>query len=250
MKNPIPFIILILFIVHHCYAQENKIGYRLGIGGSTPSKEIGPWQDPLFLNLTGNSNSFNQEGGLGFRGGLVINVYINDVLSFQPELLYTSSSITNTRANQNVIVQIGEQIMLEEEEVTYALRYIELPLLLKYNFYKRWSILGGISPAFNIYSKIHMNYWEPNNDSGIDDIYWRGGTYTTAEEDIEKFDFDYANKILANANIELNYRVGRRGFLFLNYSGSINDIFKIDELDGYNMKCKFQTFTFGFGGIF
>ena len=107
--------------------------------------------------------------------------------------------------------------------------------------------MAGLSPAFNIYSKVHMNYWEPDQISNIDDVVWQGGVYTSAKEEVEKFPFDYSNKVVLNAIAEINFRICRIGFMFLNYSGSLSNIYKIEELNGYNMKTKFETITFGFG---
>lgn len=249
MKNSV-FLIVLFFLAFEGFAQENKFGFRLGIGGLTPSQDIGPWQNASFLSVTGNSEPFNQQGGIGFRGGFLVDVYLTEIFRFQPELLFTSSSISNTRPSKNAIVRMGEEIMLEEEEIIYALRYIELPLLLKCKVYRKWSILTGLSPSINVYSKVHMNYWEPTEGAYQEDFFWRGRTYTAAQEETEKYDFDYANKFLLNAVVEINYKLGRIGFVFLNYSGSLSNIYEVDELDGFNMESRIQSITFGFGGLF
>lgn len=231
-------------------AQDNRFGIRLGIGGINSSEKIGPWMDPGFLMMTGNTKAFEQNGGISIRAGILAEIYLNDVLSFQPELLFTTAEVENKRPNNNVIVQLGQQVMLEEERATYALRYIEVPMSLKYNFYRKWSILAGMSPAFNVYSKIHMNYWQTDPGNTVDDVQWGGNTYSSASEEVEKFAFDHATKIVINANAELNFNIGRRGFLFLSYSASLNNIYNLDDINGYNMKTKFQTISFGIGGLF
>ena len=89
-------------------AQETRIGIK---AGGTLSTFVG-------ADVTSSSSS-----KLGFHGGFVANLGINDRFSIQPELLYSMKG-TEDKANSGTTTITGYQ----------TLHYLDVPVMLKANF--------------------------------------------------------------------------------------------------------------------
>lgn len=116
---------------------------------------------------------------LGFNGGVFLKVAINRNFAFQPELLFSTQGAELEYNNSFVT-----------GTVTYHLNYLQVPLMLTYNFTRNVNLHGGIYLASLLSS---------NTKNGSDD-----GSFNF-EEQISKSNFqsiDYG--LLVGLGVDLN----------------------------------------------
>ncbi|MCH4897011.1 PorT family protein [Marinilabiliaceae bacterium JC040] len=111
-------------------------------------------------------NSYDYNVGLGFYVGIVEELILNDMLSLQPEILFS---------------RVGAKDK-DDSSTTYILDYLSIPLMLKVYFTDDISFQMGPCFGFNLYSKGH-NKAKTNNFT-----------------DVKKFDYSMA----LGAGYELN----------------------------------------------
>lgn len=81
-------------------------------------------------NVKGDDSSMDSRVGPLFGGFAVVG--INDKISFQPELLYSSEGATDEASNEGM-----------NAEETLTLDYLNIPLLFKYSLGKGFNLLAG-----------------------------------------------------------------------------------------------------------
>jgi len=90
------------------HAQESRLGFKAGIS---------------FASYAGSDKTSSSSSKVGFHGGLVANLGLNDRFSLQPELLYSMKGV-------------ADQLTLGTTTITghQTLHYVDLPVLLKATF--------------------------------------------------------------------------------------------------------------------
>ncbi|AMJ67617.1 hypothetical protein AXW84_20995 [Hymenobacter sp. PAMC 26628] len=105
MKKTILFTVLLAVTAAAAHAQSPSFGIKAGAS---------------LTNVVGSSTmGFDIKNKLGFHGGFIANLPINDVFSIQPELLY---SMKGYKINEDD----GFGAMLERKQ---TLDYIDIPVL-------------------------------------------------------------------------------------------------------------------------
>ncbi|WP_075603520.1 outer membrane beta-barrel protein [Saccharicrinis aurantiacus] len=243
---------VLCFVTHTSIAQQHfegiNWGFKLGLLNNNFDSDVGPWTDPVALKETGNSNPFQKVGNIGIQLGGFIGYDFNDYLALQADLQYTHKGEEYTRASNQVYkVYSNGGSSSEEEFIRYQLRYIELPLAIRITPIRRFSIKLGISPGFNIYSKIKYNSWiEDSNNKLLNEYPFNQMEIDAVKQETDKVDFDYASPVIISGLAELNYNM-KRGFLFISYNASFTDIFSVNKLNGYNYQTTDAYVSFGYG---
>jgi len=105
------------FLTAGLFAQEAKLGLKGG------------------LNVSTLSNSQNSESGskLGLNAGLLAHIHLSPSWSLQPEIMYSSQ---------------GAKYTVADGEHALNLNYINIPLLLQYNFDNGFRVQTGPQVGF------------------------------------------------------------------------------------------------------
>jgi hypothetical protein len=103
-------------------------------------------QDPKFGVKAGLNVSKLTAAGYdwraGFHGGLLSHIHVTPAFSLQPEVLYSSQ---------------GAKYSMGSQEVTRKLNYVNVPVLLQYNFNNGFRLQGGPQVGFLIAAKDKVN---------------------------------------------------------------------------------------------
>ncbi len=127
MKKTVLFTVaLLMFIVLKCKAQEITYGVRLGANLSSISS------DDIPENL--------KDSRFGIVAGFLAEVPINQKWSIQPEFQYSS---------------------LGNDDESLRVDYLQLPIILKYNFSKLFNVHVGPQVGLKIWE------WEDNSEGEI-----------------------------------------------------------------------------------
>lgn len=120
-------------------------------------------QDPKFGVKAGLNASTLTSGGYdwraGFHGGLLAHIHVTPAFSLQPEIMYSS---------QGAKYDIGNN-----QQVTRKLNYINVPVLLQYNFNNGFRLQGGPQVGFLIDAKdklgdVDINTVNTDNFNSVD----------------------------------------------------------------------------------
>lgn len=113
---------------------------------ATAQMQLGPKLGLNISNLHGN-DAGESKSKLGFTVGAFFNVKLNDYLAIQPEVYYTTKGAKDTTIYDN-----------QSYDYTFALEYVEIPLLVKVliplGSKIRSTIFVGPSIAFNSSAKV------------------------------------------------------------------------------------------------
>ncbi len=120
MKKIILFVSIIAFIAVKTNAQGFRFGAKLGANLSKIS-----------------GKSFNEAFNLGYHAGLFAEIDFTKTWGIQPELLLNQSSTRTTDFNGNLL-----------PDITTRLNYLSIPILVRYNFAKIFTLNAG--PQFGI----------------------------------------------------------------------------------------------------
>ena len=114
---------------------------------NTPNIEFGLHAGINFANLSGIEESkYKSDLNLGF----FFDFRINDKLWFHPEVLIKSGS----GARSLDPYETGDEnldVLLADAKLERNLGYVQVPILMKYKFYRGWGVEGGIQPALMLY---------------------------------------------------------------------------------------------------
>ena len=122
------FFLTFLFLSTACIGQVS-VGAKLGFNLATMTI------DPGFTSL-------GKGPALGFHGGTVFNIGLSNMLSVQPEILFTQKGL---KFSDNFISQ------------TYTIQYFEFPVLLKFAFGNeevKGFLIGGPFAGYSTSQKI------------------------------------------------------------------------------------------------
>lgn len=203
MKNTFLFAALALGIAGTAQAQSVSFGVKAGAS---------------LTNSTGDGAS-NAKNIVGFHGGLVANLPINDAFSIQPEVLYSMKGSK------------GENSLLGyTTKVTSRLHYIDVPVLARVNAGGLFFELGP-QVGFLVAAK-----QKRENSGGA-----LAGTYNTDIKDgVQTVDFGYA--------AGLGYQVSNGPGIGLRYNGGFIDT-KNPSSSSAVRNSAFQLYlTYMFGG--
>ncbi len=186
--------------------------------------------------------------------GLKVKIKLNRIFSLQPEIFYGGKGGAYRRANTSVTTIGGNGQNQAQYYKRYRLDYIEMPVLLNVNIthllYKnigddriKVQLCSGISPAINLRSTFRYNVFEA------------GKSYGPMVEQKEKFkvkQFDHAKNFLLNVMVDLSFNFqDKKGDykmqVFLRWYRTLDNVYNISELDGYNMDTKMHTVSLGYG---
>lgn len=148
---------------------------------------------------SGGSSAFTDS--FGFHAGLIANYSFSDKLSIQPELLYVQKT---GGTNTNVA---GTTVFLKSDR-----DYIDLPVMLKYNFASNFSLELGPQIGFLITENTGLTF--SDGDSSVQDI----------KLDAESVDF--------SINLGISYTIVPKYLIQLRYSHGLSKVF--DSLDDKN----------------
>jgi hypothetical protein len=241
-------IVFLLSITFIAKASDGEIrwGVKGGFTIGSFNSDIGPWKDYMALYLTGNSEPFEIAARGGICGGLVMNYSMSDFFSLYSELLYSPKGSAYERVSRDVM-QVSQSggTRPQKDKVKYALDYIELPLGISMTPHRRFNFKLGIAPAFNVSSRIKSSYWKEDNNDRMNEPPFNNIPGTPVKQEYDKMDFDYAKSVIFSAAFELNYNVSD-GYIFVNISQSLGDVYSIEELNGYNMKTRNTVVSIGY----
>ncbi|MGV6832325.1 MAG: porin family protein [bacterium] len=120
------FIVIALLVVGSTLnAQDIKFGLKAGAN---------------LTNITGDD--FDVDPRFSFHGGFVAQISFSDLVSLQPEVIYSSQGFT------------GEDVV--GNDVTGKLDYILLPIMVDLNLADGFSVQGGPQLGFNVTDKIEI----------------------------------------------------------------------------------------------
>ena len=112
------------FIIFTANAQKVYFGIKGGVNVSS-------------LNYNDNSE---RESKIGFHVGGLAHIHASNTWAIQPEILYSLEGAKSTLAGTN-------------NEVTYNLNYINVPVLLQYFFHNGFRLEGGPQIGFLLSAK-------------------------------------------------------------------------------------------------
>lgn len=121
-------LILLGLIINNSNAQITSFGIKVG------------------ANLTTLTNNDNFENKFGVNFGAVADIELSEVLSWQPEILYSAQGYDGTFNNENVKAKID---------------YFIIPMILDYEFVNNLSLQAGPQFGFNIRAERELGTQEP-----------------------------------------------------------------------------------------
>jgi hypothetical protein len=133
MKNTIIILATIFCMMHNLYAQDKiNIGVKGGINIASMSN-VGS----ASASFGSSSSSNKNKPRILPHFGIYSEIKVNDVFSFQPELLFSMKGYSNEAKAIN-----GFTSSSSETNNKLALSYIDIPLQMRFNFNK-FHILAG-----------------------------------------------------------------------------------------------------------
>lgn len=111
------------------FAQDPKYGLKAGVN---------------FATITNSGGDLKP----GFNGGVLAHVHVTPAFSLQPEVMYSNQGTKSSSANK------------------VLLNYINIPLLLQYNFHNGFRLQGGPQVGFLLEAKSKAGNVETDIASG------------------------------------------------------------------------------------
>ena len=166
MKKLIVLVTVALF-AFNAQAQDIKLGLKAGVN---------------LTSLTGDD--LDVDPRFSYHAGVVANVSFSDLVSLQPEVIYSSQGVN------------GET---QGTDFTGKLDYIQVPIMVSLNLADGFSVHGGPQIGFNVTDKVEF------------ESMFQTGTFNAKSVDL-------------NLNLGLQYSFGSSLFLQLRYSYGIINI--------------------------
>ncbi len=193
-------------IQQSAFAQDMKSGFKLGLNVAN-IKEDGT----------------DTKSKVGFHGGVFIEAFLNDKISIQPELLYSSQG-TKEDVPKNMGFHFSGTGVLK-------LDYIQIPVMFKYYPIKNLSITAGPQIGFLVQSKLKLDT----------------STYFQSQVIIDN---DKLNDLLNKLDYGLNFglEVNTHGLFFgARYNLGLTDIYKDGALKTSDAKAYNSVFQLSTG---
>jgi len=184
MKKLLIFTAIVLFGFTNVNAQEEM---QFGVKGGVN-----------FATITGdNTDSFESRTCLNF--GLVMELPISDVFSFQPELLYSCQGADYSEDLSEFDISITSKSTNSTDIGTYKIDYLNLPLMAKYYVAEGFSLEAGPQIGFLLSAKVEYDF---AGESGEVDI----------KDDVKGIDFGvnfgFGYKFDGGLNLGARYNLG------------------------------------------
>ena len=157
-------VVVVLLVANNAFSQA-KFGVKAGVNFSSLS-DVEYFTDKGYL-LT----QFEKDGmATGFHVGVFSNVCLGNIISFQPELLFSMQG-----GNMQEFLGIGG--LPATSNIAYQLGYIQIPLLFEIKPVANFGILAGAQVSFNVSRKCthtYREYTETFSGSKFYDFYGAG----------------------------------------------------------------------------
>ncbi|MEC4116191.1 porin family protein [Myroides phaeus] len=206
------------------------IAFGFTANAQTPDVKIGAKAGVNFANL---SNAENNSNKTGFNVGAVVEVFINEKFSIQPELLYSTQG-TKIKFSEEFLP--GRSVNVKS---TLKLDYINVPIMGKYYVADGFNVQFGPQIGFLTTAKHELdNISISGNIVGIDLNDLKG---EFEEGDIK----DMVNKVDFGLNFGLGYEHTSGVFADVRYNLGLTSIDK--KIDGEQDKIKNGVFQISVG---
>ena len=185
-------------------AQDIRFGLRAGAN---------------YSNLSGNiKNEDTYNNKVGFLGGVMLNVPLlaDDLLSIQPEILYSQKGF------ENKLTEFSSVLGKQKREGNVNYNYIDVPLLLKFK------ALGFVAEAGPQYSYLLSS----NNETKTTTTPTVGSP--TVSETKDKNDVSGLNRNELGYLAGVGYEATNGLSLNLRYTGAFSDFVKSDNSTYFN----------------
>ncbi len=246
---------VLCFLSLSSYTQASYPEFWWGVKGgltiSTFNTYIGPWSDSNALLVTGNVNPYDNYARYSVCLGGIMSYDFSEYIGVESGLLYIGKGGGYKRVNNSVItLNTNGASANEDDEITYVLNYLELPVLFTYTPIWRISLKAGVAVSVNVSSKLKYNYWTPDPDSEMNEIPpFNQIAGDVLEEKTEKIAFDFATPINISYVLEASYNTSS-GYIYINYNQSISQVFVEQEINGYNYNTKNNVVSIGYAHWF
>ena len=180
---------LMLLTVGQASAQNDNLGPSFGVKGGLNLAN-------LFAN--NNENIEDNNWKAGYHVGLFLKAPLNNILSIQPEVLYSTAGAKLSYGGSDLAQTLG----INPGEVRFNLNYIQVPVMFMLN-----------AGAFNVHAGPYASYLvsaNVNNLQNNDPLNPTSGLELKAD-DFQRLDYGLAAGIgfdLKNAKIGLRYNYG------------------------------------------
>jgi len=243
MRNQMKCAALFLLLVAmgaECLAQDGsqriKFGIKAGFNLSYFTDDVAPFDQP-----DESLSAFKRGERPSFVPGLTMDVRLGRGFSFITELLYNTKGMEyDEQVPWIVIIDREGKENSAYNHFKYKINYLELPLLLNYNFSKRtaktyWQVYTGIAPAVVISSKTKMDYYR---ESDIQQ------DTKSKLQDTRFFNHSFIAGIKSGDGLGTLYE----GYIDLRVSYTLSPVFNRALNDtGGNLDTRMYTFTMSFG---
>ena len=165
MKIKISILTLFILVATASLAQEIKYGVKVGMNVSSLRGDF-----PVEIN---------EKSKIGFHAGAFLEYAINEKLSIQPELIYS------TQGGQSDVEKYDEALYYLGINPIPELTYLNLPILLKYEFINRLSIEFGPQIGYLLSAQTKLEYIDSSSRETVEIDILNGGNYTIFDSEVE-----------------------------------------------------------------
>lgn len=151
-----------------------------------------------FANIYEEETGFDYGNRTGIHFGGMVQIPISKKIFFQPELLYSMQGST-------------AMIPEEETELTMKMDYINIPMMVKYNLFKRLNVEAGPQVGFLLSSKIVANYSD-------EDAFFEDG--------LTLDDKEFKNKVDFSIGLGASYDFTKNIFAAVRYNIGVSNVYK------------------------
>lgn len=232
----LPLTLILLSVGSEVYGQTKAIPrIDMGFTVSFFDAENPPNEDPSLVE------EFEKTTRVAFEMGYGYDIFFNNALSMYGGLFYSEKGGAYRTQNPDFVYVnqfSGQQVDDAYNYIRYRLAYLEVPVLLKYNFFDALTLQDdemflnlfvGLSPMLNVGSKLRYNVFEGSTEA---DERWE----SEKREGAEPF-------VLAwNAGVEWR---GGPLVLYGRYSANITDVYDTSKAGFENYDVNMSTISLG-----
>ena len=231
---------LLLFIGSESRAQDESSRVNFGVKGgfsmSHFTDDVAPFDQP-----DENFSAYKRSERFSFVPGITMDVQLTRGFSFITEVLYNSRGMGYSEKIPRLVIRDRDgREKSAYNYFDYKINYLELPLILNYNFSKKtaktyWQAYAGIAPAVLISSKTKIDYYTESDT--------RQDTKSKLH-DVRPFNHSFIAGIKSGDGLNTLYE----GYVDLRVSYTLSPVFKQALNDtGGNLNTRMYTFTLSVG---
>lgn len=234
------FLLLLLSFGLESRAQDESprinFGIKAGFSSSYFSDNVAPFDQP-----DEKFGAFRRSERAALFPGITMDVELTRGFSFITELLYSSRGMGYSEKIPRVIIK--ERDGSEKSAYNsfdYKINYLELPLILNYNFSKKtaktyWQAYAGITPAVLIGSKTKLDYFRESDAQQ---------NIKAKLHDVRPFNHSFIVGVKSGDGLGTVYE----GYIDLRASYTLSPVFKRALNDtGGNLNTRMYTFSLSLG---